>query len=291
MLYEQAQQPVIQLVSGFNTAELADQTVAQQIEITNCIKNLVLDELIFVTQAIFIEHVQLVDHNCIVHTAAQGHVLGTEVLDVAHEAEGTGTTDFLDKRRAGKIDTGRLRFVGKRRMIKVNGKAHLEPVKGHEGSAFITIRNGHFTQYTDEFFRYLLLFQSGRLNEKDKRTGTAIHDRHFRCRQLYISVINPQTGHRGQQMLHGVHLDVTLDQGGRHGGFAHISSQRRYLHDRIEVSTAEDNSGIGRGGLEGQINLFPRMQANAGSPDSVLQCALFDHGLVASRRVEKSYQQ
>jgi hypothetical protein len=116
------------------------------------------------------------------------------------------------------------------------------------------------------------------LNQEYERTSAAIHDRHFRCRELDVGVIDAQASHGRKQVLHGIHLDVTIDQSGRHGGLTDIFRAGGDVHDRVEVGATEHDTAIHRSRLEGQVNLLPRMQANAGGTDDVLQGALFDHG-------------
>ncbi|MCY1435615.1 hypothetical protein D9M71_517160 [compost metagenome] len=120
--------------------------------------------------------------------------------------------------------------------------------------------------------------QAGGLDQEHERTGTAVHDRYFRRRQLDIGVVDAQTRHRREQVLHGIHFDVTLDQGGRHGGFADIRGPRGDFHHGVEVGSAEHDAGIHRSRFQGEVNLLPRVQADTGSPDDVLQGALSDHG-------------
>src|SRR5690606_14112197 len=114
---------VVQRVPGLVALELADQAVTQQIEVANGVEDLVLDELIFVTKTIFIEHIELIDNDGVVHAATQRQVLRTQVFDITHETEGAGATDFLDEGGAGKVDTGRLGTSTEHRMIEIDLEA------------------------------------------------------------------------------------------------------------------------------------------------------------------------
>lgn len=60
-----------------------------------------------------------------------------------------------------------------------------------------------------------------------------------------------------EQVLHRIHFDVTLDQGGRHGGFADVLGPGRDFHYRIQVGAAEHDTGVHRRRFQGQVNLFP----------------------------------
>ena len=57
---------VIEGMAGLIGFELTDKAVAQQVEVANGIENLVLDEFVFVAQAIFIQHAVLVNDNGVV---------------------------------------------------------------------------------------------------------------------------------------------------------------------------------------------------------------------------------
>src|SRR5690606_777155 len=120
--------------------------------------------------------------------------------------------DFLDEGGAGKVDTGRLGTSTEHRMIEIDLEAHLETVEGYEGSALLALLHGHFAQHTDELLRGVLFFQASRLNEEHKGTGAAIHDRHFGRGEFDVGVVDAQASHGRKQVLHGVHLDITIDQ-------------------------------------------------------------------------------
>ena len=47
--------------------ELADQAVAQQVEIADGVEDLVLDEFVLVTQAVLVEDTVVVQHDRVVH--------------------------------------------------------------------------------------------------------------------------------------------------------------------------------------------------------------------------------
>src|SRR3990167_8910378 len=96
-------------------AELTDQAIAQHVEIADGVEDLVLDEFVLVTQAVFVQYTKLIHHDGVIHTAAECQVLRTQELDVTHETEGARTADFLDKRRTGKAHAGRLGAVAENR--------------------------------------------------------------------------------------------------------------------------------------------------------------------------------
>src|SRR6476661_6247021 len=78
---------IVQRVSGLERSVLADQRAAEQVEITNRVQHLVLDELVVVTKAFGVEHARLVEDDRILQTAAQREPRRAHRLDVLHEAE------------------------------------------------------------------------------------------------------------------------------------------------------------------------------------------------------------
>ena len=163
-------------------------------------------------------------------------------------------------------------------MIEIDLEADLEAVERNEDGALVALFYADFALDADELLGSFLLLQSGGLDQEYERTSAAIHDRHFRSGQLDVGVVDTQAGHGREQVLHRIHFDVTLDQGGRHGGFADVLGPGRDFHYRIQVGAAEHDTGVHRRRFQGQVNLFPRVQTDASSPDDVLQGALFDHG-------------
>ncbi len=267
-------------MAGFIAAEFADQTGAQQVQITDGIENLVLHEFVLVTQAVFIEHTGFVHHDGVLNTAAERQIVRAEELDVAHEPEGPCTADFLDEGSAREVHTGSLGATLENRVIEIDLEAHLEAVERQEGRALVALLDRHFTLDANELLVGVLLLQAGGLNQEYERPSAAVHDRHFRRGEFDVGVVDPQAGHCRKQMLHSVDLDVTVDQRRGHGGFANILGPRGNLHRRIEVGATEHDPGVHRCRFQGEINLLSRMQADAGGANDVLQGALSDHGLL-----------
>src|SRR5690606_24410018 len=89
-------------------AELANQARPKQVKVADGIEDLVFDEFVFVTQAVFIEHMVLVDHDRVLHAAAERQIVRAKKFNVAHEPEGPRTADFLDEGSTGEIHASRL---------------------------------------------------------------------------------------------------------------------------------------------------------------------------------------
>src|SRR5665213_4384552 len=114
---------------GFVAAELADQTVTEQVQIANCIQDLVLHELVFVAQAIFIQHPYIIQHDGVIEIAAEGEITRPHHLQIAHEAEGTGPAYFLQEGSRRKIHRSALRMPFEDRVIELDLEIDLEAVE------------------------------------------------------------------------------------------------------------------------------------------------------------------
>src|SRR3546814_4461034 len=102
LLNQLAQQLVVQRVAGLEALELTNQAIAQQVEVADCIENLVLDEFVFITKTVLVQHAIGIDHDRVFNTAAECEVVLAQVLDVTHETKGTGAADRSEERRVGK---------------------------------------------------------------------------------------------------------------------------------------------------------------------------------------------
>ena len=71
------------------------QGVAGEIEIADGVEDLVLDELVGVTQSVAVEHAVLVHHDGVFEAAAEGQALVTQRLDVLHETKGARPGNVL----------------------------------------------------------------------------------------------------------------------------------------------------------------------------------------------------
>jgi len=120
--YERSQSRVVQCMSGFVSAKLPQQTVAQQVQVSNSIQHLVADEFVLEAQPILVEDTVLIHHDSVVNTATPGETLGPQILYLMDEAKGPGATEFLDKRGGGKVQLCVSRTVTKNGVVKIDGK-------------------------------------------------------------------------------------------------------------------------------------------------------------------------
>ena len=78
--------------------EGSDQGVPQEIEVADRIQDLVLHELVVVTQTFVVEDTVFVDNHGVVETAPERQILCTQGLDFAQKTEGACTADLFDER-------------------------------------------------------------------------------------------------------------------------------------------------------------------------------------------------
>ena len=79
-------------------------------------------------------------------------------------------------------------------MIKIDGQRNLETAERLELYPLVAIFNPHGTLDADETLGRILFHYAGRLNQKDKRTGTAVHNRHLGSTKIDIGVVDTQSG-------------------------------------------------------------------------------------------------
>src|SRR5690606_11348846 len=143
-------------MSGLEAAELASQSLAWQVGVTDRRADLVRDELGLVTQAASAHYAIVVNHNGIAPTATPSQGLRSHVSDIPHEAEGTRTADFLDEGSTREVDTGGLASAAEYRMVEVDAEGHLEALEGHEGCRLAVLFHGHFTLDANELLGRVL---------------------------------------------------------------------------------------------------------------------------------------
>ncbi|EEF93622.1 hypothetical protein CATMIT_01746, partial [Catenibacterium mitsuokai DSM 15897] len=210
------------------------------------------DELVGVAQAVVVEHTELVEHDRVVHRAAQAEVAFAHVFQVAHEAEGAGAADFADVVLGRELHL-RARLRGRdRRMVEDHGEAQAEPVERLEAGDLVAVAHFHRVLDADETLGRVLLGDAGGLQQEHERAGRAVHDRHFRRGQLDIAIVDAQPGHRREQVLDGHDLAGAVGQAGAQRGLGDQVGARGHLHHRVEIGAAEHDAGVDRGRAQGQ---------------------------------------
>ena len=169
------------------------------------------------------------------------------------------------------------------RVIEVDTKRHLEALKGDKGGCFAIFFYRNFPLDPNKLLGGILFCDAGRLNQKDKGTCAAVHDRHFGRAQLDVGIINTQTRHCRQQVFDRVYLGAILYQGRGHGRLTDTFGTRRDLDHGVKINPAKHDTRVDRCRLQCEVDLLTRMQAHTSGPDDVFQCALSDHACLLPR--------
>ena len=111
--------------------KLADQAFAQQVEVANGVEDLVFNELIFVAQAVFVEHLVVAHCDGVVHARTKGEIAVSQLFELMHKAECACTTHLFHERGAAKVDGGLLCILLVHRVVVEQRIAHLEPIERH----------------------------------------------------------------------------------------------------------------------------------------------------------------
>ena len=197
------QQLVVQRMAGLETLVGTQNSQAKQVQVADGIEHLVTHEFIFETQAVFVHHALVVDHDGVVHAAAQREVVGAQVLDVTQETEGTGPADFIDEGCRGKVHAGPAMLIAKRRVIEVDSEGDLEAVVGVEGGDLVAIPDLDATLDAGETLGRFLFHDSGGLNQKHERPGAAVHDRNLGGTDIDHGVVDAKARESRHDVLDG----------------------------------------------------------------------------------------
>src|SRR5690606_36762551 len=146
----------------------------------------------------------------------------------------------------------------------------LEAVEGLEADGLDAVLHAQRLLDADELLQGWLLLHDGGLDGEHERTGTAVHDGHFRSADINIGIVDTEAGHGRHQMLDGGDAYITLYQGGREGSVSYIRGFGRDLHHRIEIRTGEVDTGVDRRWTQRQIDFLAIVQPYSGCSDDVL---------------------
>src|SRR5690606_17134580 len=148
----------------------AAQAVAERVQVADGIEDLVLDELVAVTQPILVEYPVIVHHHGIVEAAAERQLPALHPLEVAHEAEGTGAAHFLDEGGGGEIDGRGLIQRLEQRVVEVDGEIDLEAFVRLEGAPLVAVFDADRLLDPNEALERILLVDAGRTDQEYERT-------------------------------------------------------------------------------------------------------------------------
>ena len=96
-------------------------------------------------------------------------------------------------------------------MIELELEVDFEAVERVKPRPLVTFVDLDRLADPDEALGRILFFDSGRLQQEDKRPGAAVHDRHFGATDFDEGIVDTEAGEGRQQVLDGGDADVTLD--------------------------------------------------------------------------------
>ena len=172
--------------------------MTQQIQVSNGVEHLVLDEFIAIAQPFAIQHAVFVEHHRIIEAAAERQPIFTKPFDFLHETESSRARHFAHIGIFGKVDSHFLPGTINRRVVEDNRERQPESLMRLEARPFITgtIGLAHLDRAldTDEFLGRRLLLDPGRLDQEDERRCRAIKNRHFGRIQIDKGVVDAKPG-------------------------------------------------------------------------------------------------
>src|SRR5690625_95692 len=101
------------------------------------------------------------------------------------------------------------------RMVKLDGKVDAETVVWLKSGPAVPVANLHLLLYANKAFGRVLFGNAGRLDQKNKGAGAAVHDGHLGRAEINMNVVYAQAGQGRHQMLNGGHPNaIVINQGG-----------------------------------------------------------------------------
>ena len=237
-----------------------------------------LDQLVVVAQSVVVENPVVVVEDRVVQVAAAGEIVLTQPLQVPHVAEGPRAADLLHEGGGGEVDVRGVRIVLEYGHVEPDRELDLEPVERPELRPLVPILHPHLPPDPQKPLGGGLLLDAGGLEEEHERPGAAVHDRDLGGAQVDVGVVDPEAGHRREQVLDGRDPDAPLrDEGGAKVRLPDVLDAGGDLHRLRQIDPAEHDPGIRRRGAQGEVDLLARMQPDSGRSDDVVECTLPDH--------------
>src|SRR5690625_2337176 len=101
------------------------------------------------------------------------------------------------------------------RMVELDGKIEAETVVRFKPGPAVSVAHLHLLFYANKAFGRVLFGNAGRLDQKNKGAGAAVHDGHLGRAEMNMNVVYAQAGQGRQEMLNGGHPDANvINQGG-----------------------------------------------------------------------------
>jgi hypothetical protein len=133
------------------------------------------------------------------------------------------------------------------RIFELDLKAHREAVIREQRGARALAGDFHRLQHLDRAPWQVLPDGAGLVDQRQERSGAAVHRRHFVAVELDDRVVDAAAGQRRHQMLDGLDLDAfAIRKNGAQRGVDGVGPQRLDLGARVDP--VEDDAGARRRG-------------------------------------------
>ena len=136
----------------------------------------------------------------------------------------------------------------------------------------------HGLQDPDEALGCFLQFDTGTLKQVDERSGRAVQNRHFLGGDVHHQVVDTESGAGTHQVLDGVHLGPAIGDGRGQPCVRHRLGRDRNIHRLGQIDAPKDDTGIGHGRTQRQLNALTTVQPDADSLGQGFEGSLRDHG-------------
>ena len=198
---------------ALETGVLRQHRVADVVEVTDRVEDLVLGELVVVAQTTCVEHARIVDNDGVVHAAAQRQPTRSHRLHILAEAEGAGARDVAFVAARPHVEAHALTGGVDRRMVEIDLETELETVARRQPGPHqaLALALAHFHRFLDpqETLGRGLQHDASALQQKDKAGRRAVENGHLVGSDVDLQIVQPQAATSRHQVLDGLHLGCT----------------------------------------------------------------------------------
>jgi hypothetical protein len=265
-------------VAGLEGAVLADQRMAEQVEIADRVEHLVADELVVEAQALAVEDLGLVEDDRRLQAAAQAQARRPHRLDVLHEAERAGARDLAHVRMLGEVDDDVAILRAEHRMREVDAEVELEPGERVEARPLVAVAGLDGARNAQVFLRRLLLDDARRLQQEHVGPRAAIHDRQLGTGDVDVEVVDAETGERRHQVLDRRHRRGAVIERGGKTRVADVAGDAGDRRAAGEIRAIKHNAVVDGRRSQRELDARAGVQADARGAGDGLQRALLQHG-------------
>ena len=261
-------------MAGAHGDDMAAQGPAKQREVADDVEHLMADKFLGIAERFGGEHGVVADDDGVFQAAALDESVLDEKFDLLEKAKGAGVGEFLFPGGGG--DLGGIK-LGEAALAVGTGAGDLEMFVGEQ-------RHARFAEVDFNGFRdgeVILFFglgdDAGGLDNLAKFAGTAVGNGRFVGVQLDDGIINAVAGQGGEDVFHGVDLDVALGERGGAVGLGNVLHAGLDFGFPLEVHATEPHPGVAGRGQDGHVDPVPAVQSDAGKGGGTIKSLLIEH--------------